>query len=147
MELAIGVGLFVILVLGFYAGKLLFQLKAQKERQNKARQTRIDNITESIRTISLAMEQQQCNLSEGVIRICNLLDAMPITPQPDYVAEYPSIHELYGKIQQFDTHEARNLLPKIERRKQDTEREQLESEFETLVLTEVGLLKSLVVNL
>lgn len=147
MELAIGVGLFVILVLGFYAGKLLFQLKAQKERQNKARQTRIDNITESIRTISLAMEQQQCNLSEGVIRICNLLDAMPITPQPDYVAEYPSIHELYGKIQQFDTHEARNLLPKIERRKQDTEREQLESEFETLVLTEVGLLKSLIVNL
>lgn len=147
MELAIGVGLVVILVLGFYAGKLLFQLKAQKERQNKARQTRIDNITESIRTISLAMEQQQCNLSEGVIRICNLLDAMPITPQPDYVAEYPSIHQLYEKIQRFDTHEARNSLPKTERRKQDTEREQLESEYETLVLTEVGLLKSLVVNL
>jgi len=147
VELAIGVGLVVILVLGFYAGKLLFQLKAQKERQNKARQTRIDNITESIRTISLAMEQQQCNLSEGVIRICNLLDAMPITPQPDYVAEYPSIHQLYEKIQRFDTHEARNSLPKTERRKQDTEREQLESEYETLVLTEVGLLKSLVVNL
>ena len=146
MELIIAAGLIVILALGFYAGKLLYQLKTQTERQNSARQTRIDNITESIRTIALAMEQQQCNLSEGVIRICNLLDALPLTPQPDYPAEYPALHTLHMKIQHFDTHEARNALSKTERRKQDKEREQLESEHESLILTEVEQLKSLMVT-
>lgn len=143
MELLVGIGLVVILVLGFYAGRLLFQLKNQNERQTKARQKRIDNITESVRTISLAMEQQQCNLSEGVIRLCNLLDAMPLTPRPDYVKEFPALHNLFEKVKKFDTHDARNALSKSERRKQDKEREQLESELESSVIKEVGILKKL----
>ncbi len=147
MEFLVGVGLLVILGLGFYAGKLLFQLKSQNQRQDKARQVRIDNITESVRTISLAMEQQQCNLSEGAIRICNLLDAMPLTPQPDYVNEYPALYELYKKVQRFDTLEARNALPKAERRKQDKEREELESHYEMSVLKEVHGLKEMSVKL
>lgn len=146
MTLLVGAGLLVILVLGFHAGKLLFQLKAQNQQQHLARQARIDDITQSIRTIALAMEQQQCNLSEGVIRICNLLDAIPVDPRPNYLKEYPMLHQLYEKIRQFDTHDARNALPKTERRNQDNAREQLESEYEFKVLQEVGMLKSLVIK-
>lgn len=147
MELLVVVGFLIILVLGFYAGKLLFQLKSQNERQNKARQKRVDNITESIRTIALAMEQQQCNLSEGVIRLWNLLDAMPLTPQPNYQEKFPAIHSLFKQVEKFDTHDARNALPKLERRKQDKEREQLESEFESAILKEVSSLKKLEITL
>ena len=146
MTLLVGAGLLVILVLGFYAGKLLFQLKAENQQQHLARQARIDDITQSIRTIALAMEQQQCNLSEGVIRICNLLDAIPVDPRPNYLKEYPMLHQLYEKIRQFDTHDARNALPKTERRNQDNAREQLESEYEFKVLQEVGMLKSLIIK-
>jgi hypothetical protein len=146
VTLLIGAGLLVILVLGVYAGKLLFQLKAQSQQQHIARQARIDNITQSIRTIALAMEQQQCNLSEGVIRICNLLGAIPVNPRPNYLNEYPMLHQLYEKIQQFDTHDARSALSKTARRNQDNAREQLESEYEVKVLQEIGMLKSLVIK-
>jgi hypothetical protein len=55
-----GIALLIILALGFYAGKLLFMLKQQKERQEAARQSRVATITESIIVIAKAMEQQQC---------------------------------------------------------------------------------------
>lgn len=135
--------LLIIVGLGFYAGKLLFQLKQQKQRQAKARQDRVDNITLSIRTIALAMEQQQCDLSEGVIRLCNLLDAIPLLPQPDYPGLYPAIHGLYDSIKHYPTHEARNQLTKQERRKQDRERENIAAQYETDILKELQTLKSL----
>lgn len=133
----------IILGLGFYAGKLLFQLKQQTQKQEQARRSRIDTITESIRTIALAMEQQQCDLSEGVIRICNLLDAIPVLPQPNYAKEYPATYGLHEKIRHFPTHDARNALTKQERRQQDKEREEIESQYESDVIKEVGQLKQL----
>ena len=133
----------IIAVLGFYAGKLLFQLKQQQARQAAARQERVDNITLSIRTIALAMEQQQCDLSEGVIRLCNLLDAIPLLPQPDYPGQYPAIHGLYDAIKHYPTHEARNQLTKQERRKQDKERENIAAQYESEILKELQPLKTL----
>ncbi len=58
-----GVALVVILGLGVYAGKLLFLLKQQGIRQDKAKNSRISSITESVILIAKAMEQQQCDLS------------------------------------------------------------------------------------
>lgn len=141
--LLIAFGLTIIASLGFYAGKLLFQLKQQNERQQQARQKRIDSITQSVQTIAMAMEQQQCDLSEGAIRICNLLAALPIVPQPDYPALYPRIHQLYQEISHFPTHEARNGLSKAERRKQDREREQIEATHETAILKELQELRQI----
>ncbi|MBT0586665.1 DUF2489 domain-containing protein [Alteromonas oceanisediminis] len=143
LELLIAGALLIVVGLSFYAGRLLFQLKQQTTRQTAARQVRIDNITQSIQTIALAMEQQQCNLSEGVIRICNLLDAMPLTPQPNYRADFPATYELYEKISHFPTHDARNALTKLQRRTQDNERENIESEYESKVLMEVSRLKNI----
>ena len=136
------IALLIIVGLGFYAGKLLFMLKQQKARQETARQSRVANITDSIIVIAKAMEQQQCDLSEGVIRIVNLLNALPIKSPPDFKAQYPQVHALFTEISGFAILEARQQLPKSERRKQDIAREQIESEYESKVLDELPPLKA-----
>lgn len=135
-----GIALLIIVGLGFYAGKLLFMLKQQKERQEAARQSRIATITDSIIVIAKAMEQQ-CDLSEGVIRIVNLLNALPLNTPPDFKAQYPHVHALFTEVSGFAILEARQQLPKSERRKQDIAREQIESEYESKVLDELPPLK------
>lgn len=132
----------IILVgLALYAGKLLSQLNSQNKRQQAVRDKRIKTMRESIQTIAFAMHQQQCDLSEGVIRICRLLDALPLNPLPDYAAKYPNVHALFDKVRNYPTHEARALLSKQERRAQDKEREQFESELESAILKETEVLK------
>ncbi|RDV24772.1 DUF2489 domain-containing protein [Alteromonas aestuariivivens] len=140
--LALIVGALIILGLGFYAGRLLYLLKQQNQRQQKARNARIENITDSIQLISKAMEQQQCELSEGAIRICNLLNALPLSSPPDYRTQFPHIHALYIEISGFAILEARQKLTKAERRKQDNAREQIESEHESKVLKELPLIQA-----
>jgi hypothetical protein len=98
-------------------------------------------MTTSIQTIAFAMHQQQCDLSEGVIRICRLLEAMPLDPLPDYQNHYPAVHALFDKVKNYPTHEQRNALSKKERRAQDKEREQFESEAESAILLEAEKLK------
>lgn len=137
-----GVALVVILGLGFYAGRLLFLLKQQKKRKNDATNARIANISESIILISKAMEQQQCDLSEGVIRIVNLLNALPLNNPPDFKAKFPHTHALFVEISGFAVLEARQQLSKQERRKQDKAREQIESEYESKVLDELPGVKT-----
>lgn len=134
---AIVAGSLIILGLGFYAGKLLFQLKQQTARQKAARDTRIANITESIIVISKAMQQQQCDLSEGAIRICKLLNALLLVTPPDFRAKFPHIFALYVEISGFAILEDRKKLSLKERKKQDVAREQIESEYETQVVQEL----------
>ncbi|MFC3094197.1 DUF2489 domain-containing protein [Alteromonas sediminis] len=130
-------GALIIAALAFYAGRLLFLLKKQNERQAVARQKRVATITESVTTIAMAMSQQQCDLSEGAIRICRLLDALPLDPKPDYDQRFPHIYGLFIKVSGFDTHEARMALDKRERRRQDRAREEIEAEYESRVLGEL----------
>ena len=133
--------LLIILTLGFYAGRLLFQLKIQNARQAAVREKRVYTIIESVYVIAKAMEQQQCDLSEGVIRIVNLLAALPLVSPPDFKAEYPSIHALFVDVSGFAMLDVRKELSKLERRKQDAAREQIESEYESNVLNELPALK------
>ena len=141
-EIILGtVGAIVIISLGIYAGKLLFVLMQQKARQQSARNKRIDSIVQSIQTISFAMQQQQCNYSEGAIRICNLLKALPIENIPDYSLVFPQLHRLFDTIKDFPTHKERSALSKQEIRKQDRQREQIESEAESGIQEEIDRLK------
>lgn len=140
--IALIAGVLIIIGLGFYAGRLLFLLKQQNQRQAHARQARVETIVDSIQLISKAMEQQQCDLSEGAIRICNLLNALPLSTPPDYRARFPHIHALFVAVSGFAILEARQKLSKAERRKQDRAREQIESEHESKVLKELPLIKS-----
>lgn len=137
-----GIALLIIIGLGFYAGKLLFLLKQQKAQQEATRYGRVKSISESIALIAKAMEQQQCELSEGVIRIVNLLNALPLVEPPNYKAQYPHIHSLFIEVSGFAILEARQKLTKVERRKQDLAREQIESEYESKVLAELPALQA-----
>ncbi|MBO7921406.1 DUF2489 domain-containing protein [Alteromonas sp. KS69] len=136
------VALLIIVALGFYAGRLLFQLKQQNQRQQKVRDERIKTISESIYTIAKAMEQQQCDLSEGVIRIVNLLGALPILSPPDHKASYPHTYALFVEVSGFAVLEDRQKLSKQEKRKQDIAREQIESDYESKVLSEMPAIKA-----
>ncbi|MDO6566740.1 DUF2489 domain-containing protein [Alteromonas sp. 1_MG-2023] len=136
------VALLIIVALSYYAGRLLFQLKQQNQRQKKIRDERIESISESIITIAKAMEQQQCDLSEGVIRIVNLLGALPILSPPDHKASYPHTYALFLEVSGFAVLEDRQKLSKQERRKQDIAREQIESDYESKVLSEIPAIKS-----
>lgn len=131
----------IIVGLGIYAGRLIFMVKNQNTQQQNVRNKRIESMQSSIQTIAFAMQQQQCDLSEGVIRICRLLESLPLDPLPDYRESFPSIHALFDKVKNYPTHEARNALSKKERRSQDKEREQFESEHESAILKETERLR------
>jgi hypothetical protein len=109
-------GTVIIIALAFYAFRLLTLVKSQKSEQQAVRDKRIASMQSSIQTIAFAMHQQQCDLSEGVIRICRLLEAMPVDPHPDYAKEFPYTHELFEKVKSYPTHEARTLLTKSVRK-------------------------------
>lgn len=142
IEALLVIGLLVILGLGFYAGKLLFQLKAQNEKQANQRKERVETIMVSVRTIAMAMAQQQCDLSEGVIRLTNLLDALPLKPAPDFAQTYPAIYKLHDEISSFAVLEKRAALSKKERRQEDKAREAIEAQYESKIIAEVEQLQN-----
>lgn len=142
---------FLILAgLSFYAGKLLMQLKQQQ--QNKLKQLeqikvdRDNRLIESIQTISHAMESEQCEISEGVLRLAVLFDHLSNAQQKNYPKKYPAIHALNEKIKHFAILEERKKLEKKERMRQDFQRMQAEAEFKELVIAEAIELKAFTLN-
>ncbi|MEP1448382.1 MAG: DUF2489 domain-containing protein [Gilvibacter sp.] len=137
------VALIIIAILAFYAGSLLFKLKLQQQIREQKTQKRIENICQSIQTIAKAMEQQQCNLSEGSIRLYHLLEALPIKDKPNFEQQFPILYSLYDQVKALPTHEDRKAQSSIEIKRQDTHREELEAKLETQILNEVSILKTL----
>ena len=135
----IGIACIVIIGLGIYAGQLLFKLKQQVHRQQKQRSKYYQNTTESIQLIAKAVTQGQCELSEGAIRLCVLLERIG---EDDFTEQYPATHDLYQRIKHMPTHEARKSLSKKERRMMDIERSQYEQELSTKILEEAVQLQS-----
>lgn len=135
------VGALIIIALCVYAGRLLFLVKAQNAKQQAVRNKRIASMQSSIQTIAFAMQQQQCDVSEGVIRICRLLEALPLSPLPDYNKLYPATHALFELVKDYPTHELRSALSKQERRQQDKQRHEFESELESKILKETETLR------
>ncbi|WP_158768173.1 DUF2489 domain-containing protein [Paraglaciecola sp. L1A13] len=136
------IALLIIAGLAFYAGKLLFMLNKQNKKMAQTKQQRITRLMESIRTIAMAVEQQQCNLSEGSIRLYHLHESLPIDNKPDYQSQYPGLYTLYMKVSNFPTHEARDKLSSLERKIQDDEREAAEVELESQILRDVTKLRT-----
>ncbi|RUO60183.1 DUF2489 domain-containing protein [Pseudidiomarina marina] len=135
--IAVLLGVVIIAGLAFYAGRLLAQLKAQNQRRDQALAMRNENLHESIVTIAKAMEQGQCPLSEGALRLVVLLDLRVESNQAGYARKYPSLHDMYERIKHMPTHEARKQYPKAEIRKMDNEREGYEKELEDVILQDV----------
>src|SRR5690554_6682769 len=142
--IALTAGVVIIAALAYYAGSLVGQLRKQREIREQAVAKRNANLYESIATIALAMQQKQCDLSEGALRIAVLLDhlALPQNVQGERTFEqrYPAIHDMYERIKHMPTHEARKQYPRKEIRKMDAEREGYEVELEDAIQADVAQL-------
>ncbi|WP_102794802.1 DUF2489 domain-containing protein [Bowmanella denitrificans] len=132
--------LVIVAALAFYAGKLLYQLKQQTRQQRDVQKRREQHLRQSIQTIAMALDQQQCSLSEGSIRLCVLLENLD--KNQDHASHFPALHELYAKIKHMPTHDAYKALPKQDRMRMQMEREEYEAELESRILREIQHLKS-----
>jgi hypothetical protein len=132
----------VVAALAFYTGSLLFKVRAQQQLRDQKIQKRIDNISESIQTIAKALDQQQCNLSEGCIRLFHLLEALPVKDRPDFSLQFSGLYSLYHKVKDLPTHEIRKYQTKAETKQQDLQREELEAQLESQILKDVAVLKT-----
>lgn len=117
--------------LAYYAGQLLWKVKQQEKAQQEKREKRVKYLTDSIGHIAKAMQAEQCEMSEGVLRIWVLLEHYnrELTAPTDYNSIYPGFLGLYDVIKDMPTHDARKKLGKQERFKMDVERWDAEKEF------------------
>ena len=123
----------LVFVLASYLGYLMSRLKLQKQvmhlrdkQLQEERAKRIESIRESLRIISLAVIQEQCEISEGCIRIKKLLDQLEDLKKQVGLSV---IDDLYGKIEHFAILEERKNLSKQEKFDQDKERFQIEDDY------------------
>ncbi len=134
------VGTMITLGLGIYALILFRQLKRKQEEAATVIKQRNDELADQIGTIALAMKQEQCDLSEGSIRIFHLIDHL-LDDTGNQVEgrqkAYPGIYELYQGIKHLPTHKARLELPKTERMKQDFERWKLEADLKEQISADI----------
>ncbi|MFQ1046535.1 DUF2489 domain-containing protein [Avibacterium paragallinarum] len=133
--LLLALGLLIIVGMSAYAVKLLRALKSQKQALENARVERVKRLKESIEIIARAMQNGDCNLSEGVIRLKMLLDPLGIK-----ITTYPALAELYDVVKEMPTHQARKELKKNERMRLDLTRESAEAELEAKIKLELDQL-------
>lgn len=94
---------------------------------------------ESVEIIVDAMQQEQCDLSEGCWRISVLLQNHD---EHSYQQQYPDIFELYQRIQHMAILDDRKQLPKQQRMRQDFDRLKHEAELKTGVMADIDRLKT-----
>ncbi|MFZ7259525.1 DUF2489 domain-containing protein [Avibacterium avium] len=133
--LLIALGLLIIVGMAAYAVKLLRALKNQKQALENARLARVKRLKESIEIIARAMQNGDCNLSEGAIRLKMLLDPLGLK-----ITTYPALAELYDVVKEMPTHQARKELKKNERMRLDLTRESAEAELEAKITLELDQL-------
>lgn len=115
-----------------YATYLLLALQKQKKALQQARRNRINRIKESIEIIAKAMLNDDCNLSEGVLRLKMLLEPVGMS-----IKNHVTMLQLYEVVEAMPTHEARNALKKNERMRLDLQRESAEAALEKNIKLEL----------
>lgn len=130
----------IIVGLAGYAGVLLARLRQQNHKRERAIARRNARIVDSIRVIAMAVREDQCNLSEGAIRLTNLLNTLQFSQPRDFNREYPGLYGLYDKVKDMPTHEARKQYKRNEIMRMDLDRAGFEHELEGQIKTEVALL-------
>ena len=131
--IAIIIAALIIAGLAFYLGRLLMQIKQVEQAQQQQINKRNQKLSDDIYTIAWAMQQGQCEPSEGCLRIWVLLDHIELNPKPDHQQLYPGIFALYDKIKDLPTHSARKALPKKTLRQMDAQRFADEKALKTLI--------------
>lgn len=139
----------IIISLAAYAGHLLRQVTKQKQAQTAqllAQEqliiTRNNKIAESIRLIAKAIVEQQCEISEGVIRIARLLETFHQAGDGNFPTAFPCLHDLDQRLSQFPTHQGYKDLKRQQRMRFDVQRAQWEEELKQQITLECERLLS-----
>ncbi|KAE9539117.1 DUF2489 domain-containing protein [Ursidibacter maritimus] len=122
----------ILISMAGYAISLLMKLNRQQKQLKQAKNARYINILESIDVIARAMLVEQCDFSEGVLRIKPLLDVLG-----KKLSQFPAMWELYQVVESMPILEERKTLKRNERMKLDLEREAKEAELAEQIKTEL----------
>ena len=143
---AIVVALLIVVGLAVYAGKLLKQLSAQKQAQKKAEiahqkalAKHDKNVLASVKIIVKAMQEEQCDFSEGCWRLAVLLDSLKLSSE--LAQQFPSIFKLYNEIKHLSILDSRKKLDKKQRMKEDYQRMTIEAQLHSEIVSDLDLLQ------
>jgi hypothetical protein len=143
---AVVLAVIIIASLAFYAGKLLKQLNAQKLAQQQAEFARQQalarhdqKIFSSVKIIVRAMQEEQCDYSEGCWRLSVLLDSLKLSSE--LAQQFPAIFKLYNEIKHLSILDDRKQLEKKQRMKQDYQRMTIETKLHSEIVTDLDLLQ------
>lgn len=100
---------------------LFLRLRRFKAQQFQQEQARLDHWRESARIVAFAVVQQQCDLSEGCLRLRYILAQLN--------DQRALLEEMGEELKGFATHSARQELPIAERFRQDEMRLQIEARY------------------
>lgn len=125
----------IILSMAGYAARLWLKIYRQNRQIKQAQAVRFERIFESVEIIAKAMLSEQCDLSEGVLRLKPLLDVLgkPLN-------RFAAMWALFETVQDMPILEARKQLKRNERMKFDLEREAKEVELAEQIKTELAVL-------
>ncbi|QGG81097.1 DUF2489 domain-containing protein [Litorivicinus lipolyticus] len=122
----IAAGLAVIAGLAWVAWRELTKVKAQDEAKAAATQARLANLQVSVDAIARAVMSEQCDVSEGALRLKPLLDAVDTSWLQR--SDLRAILVMAEALADQPIKDARNALDKQTRMRLDLERMKLESE-------------------
>ena len=121
-------GLVIIGLLALYAFRLVQRLNVQNKLIAQAKQERIKRLKESMVIIAKAMQNGDCSLAEGVLRLTMLLVPFGLSLQ-----QYPAMFAVHD----MPTHDDYRALAKQQRMKIDLTRESAEAQFAQEIMLEL----------
>lgn len=144
--IALIVATIIIASLAFYAGALLKQLSAQKKAQQQAEIAQQQALAKhdlkvlaSAKIIVKAMQEEQCDFSEGCWRLSVLLDSLKLSSELSQ--QFPTIFKLYNEIKHLSILDDRKQLDKKQRMQQDYQRMKIEAQLHNEIVTDLDLLQ------
>lgn len=132
----------ILLSMAGYAISLMLKLRHQQRHLKQAQTARYLNVIESIELIIKAMQQEQCDLSEGVLRLKALLAVLGKN-----LNRYVAMWALFELVESMPILDERAKLKRNERMKQDLAREAKEAELSEQIQTELTQLSAEITQL
>lgn len=136
----------IIASLAFYAGKLLRELSKQQQKQlqtqiahKKSLAKHDHKVLASVQIITRAMQEQQCDFSEGCWRLSVLISSLKMSSELEL--QFPAIFKLYNEIKDLTILDERKQLEKKQRMKEDYKRLTVEAQLHDEIVIDLDLLQ------
>lgn len=130
----------LIVALAFYAGSLLWRVQQQSKAAQLELAEKRQYLRDSIILICKAMLAEQCELSEGALRVWVLLDHLAPEHKLDPITSYPGLYQMYQVVKDMPTHKARKAQDKALTQQQDVLRLKAEQDLKPLILIDADTL-------